>query len=164
MYERHVPFSWASNEWRDMMIYWSKDIGRTIDYLETREDIDSGRLAHYGFSGGAVYGPIFTAIDPRFKASVLLGAGIEASVLPPEMQVHNFAPRSRVPTLMVSGRDDFIFPVESLQRPFLRLLGAREADKRHALLDGGHIPSDRLAIIKEVLDWLDRWPGPVRAR
>jgi len=164
MYERHVPFSRAPNEWRDMMIHWSKDLGRTVDYLETREDIDSERLAYYGFSSGAVYGPIFTAIDPRFKASVLLGAGLEGMGLPPEMQVQNYAPRSRVPTLMVSGRDDFIFPVESFQRPFLRLLGAPEADKRHALLDGGHIPYDRLAIIREVLDWLDRCLGPVGAR
>ncbi|MEE9184744.1 MAG: SUMF1/EgtB/PvdO family nonheme iron enzyme, partial [Acidimicrobiia bacterium] len=161
MYERHVPLSFAPNEWRDMMIHWSKDIGRTIDYLETRPDIDHGKLAYYGFSGGAVDGPIFTAIDGRFRASVLLGAGIGEKGLPAEMQVHNFAPRSRVPTLMVSGRDDFIFPVESFQRPFLRHLGAPEADKRHALLEGGHIPSDRREIIKEVLDWLDRYLGPV---
>ncbi len=144
-----------------MMIHWSKDIGRTIDYLETRSDIDYGKLAYYGFSTGASYGPIFTAIDGRFRASVLLGAGISGRGLPAEMQVHNFAPRSRVPTLMVRGRDDFIFPVESFQRPFLRHLGAPEADKRHALLEGGHIPSDRREIIKEVLDWLDRYLGPV---
>ena len=161
MYERYVPFRRAPNEWRDMMIHWSKDIGRTIDYLETRSDIDHGKLAYYGFSRGASYGPIFTAIDGRFRASVLLGAGIRGRGLPAEMQVHNFAPRSRVPTLMVSGRDDFIFPVESFQRPFLRHLGAPEADKRHALLEGGHIPSDRREIIKEVLDWLDRYLGPV---
>ena len=161
MYERHVPFSYAPNEWRDMMIHWSKDIGRTIDYLEARSDIDHGKLAYYGFSAGAIYGPIFTAIDGRFRASVLLGAGIRGRGLPAEMEVHNFAPRSRVPTLMVSGRDDFIFPVESFQQPFLRLLGAPKADKRHALLEGGHIPSDRREIIKEVLDWLDRYLGPV---
>jgi pimeloyl-ACP methyl ester carboxylesterase len=161
MYERFIPFSWAPNEWRDMVISWSKDIGRTIDYLESREDIVPEKLAYYGFSGGAVYGPIFDAVDGRFKASILLAGGL-AEKVPPEMEVVNFAPRSRVPTLMVNGRDDFIMPVEQSQRPLFDLLGAPEESKRHALLDGGHIPSDRLAIIKEVLDWLDRCLGPVK--
>jgi hypothetical protein len=65
MYERHVPFFFEPNEWRDMMVMWSKDLGRTIDYLEERPDMDAGRLGYYGFSGGAQYGPIFDAVDPR---------------------------------------------------------------------------------------------------
>jgi predicted Ser/Thr protein kinase/pimeloyl-ACP methyl ester carboxylesterase len=161
MYERYVPFSRTPNERRDMMIQWSKDVGRTIDYLETRPDIDTGKLAYYGFSLGAIHGPIVTAIDNRFSASVLLGAGSQADELPGEMSVHNFAPRSSVPTLMVGGRDDFLLPVESYQRPFFRLLGAPEGEKRLALLEGGHIPSDRREIIREVLDWLDLQLGPV---
>ena len=39
------------------MIQWVKDLGRTLDYLEARDDIDSERLAYYAFSHGAVYGP-----------------------------------------------------------------------------------------------------------
>jgi hypothetical protein len=31
----------------------------------------------------------------------------------------------------------------------------------HALLEGGHVPSDRLTLMREVLEWLDRWLGPV---
>jgi dipeptidyl aminopeptidase/acylaminoacyl peptidase len=42
-----------------------------------------------------------------------------------------------------------------------RLLGFAESDKRHAVLQGGHIPSDRREIVKEVLNWLDRHLGPV---
>jgi predicted esterase len=163
MYERRVPIGEGVNERRDLMLQWFKDLGRTIDYLETRKDIDSSRLAYYGFSSGAEYGPIFTALDSRFRASVLLGAGIPSEPVPPEVDIVNFAPRSRVPTLMISGRDDFLDPVESVQRPFFRLLGAAEKDKRHALLDGGHLPPDRTAIIKECLDWLDRYLGPVRS-
>jgi len=163
MYERRVPIGEGVNEWRDLILQWFKDLGRTVDYLETRRDIDSDRLAYYGLSSGALYGPIFTALDGRFKASVLLGAGFPSEPVPPEIDVVNFAPRSRVPTLMISGRDDFIDPVESVQRPFFRLLGAPEADKRHVLLDGGHLPPDRAAIIRECLDWLDRYLGPVRS-
>ena len=66
----------------------------------------------------------------------------------------------RVPTLMVAGKQDFERPVETLQRPVFDLLGPPPDQKRLALIDGGHIP--RLQdIIREILDWLDRYLGPV---
>ena len=165
MYERivpnFVPFSRTRNEFRDMMVYWYKDLSRTLDYLETRADIDGERLAYYGFSTGANYGPVFTAIDARFKASVLLAGGFGRRSRRPEVDMVNFAPRSRVPTLMINGQNDFIRPFEPSQLPLFRLLGTPDADKRHARLEGGHIPSDRREIIRETLDWLDRYLGPV---
>jgi dipeptidyl aminopeptidase/acylaminoacyl peptidase len=160
MYDRFAPGKLAPNKRRDLTVMWSKDLGRTIDYLEAREDIDHTRLAYYGFSLGATYGPVFHAIDGRFQASVLLGGGYYVEDTP-EIDVVNFAPRSRVPTLMINGKDDFLCPVETAQRPFFELLGAPAEDKRPALLDGGHLPPDRRAIIREVLDWLDRYLGPV---
>jgi hypothetical protein len=42
------------------------------------------------------------------------------------------------------------------------MLGAPDERKRLARLEGGHIPTNRLEIIREVLDWLDRWLGPVQ--
>jgi formylglycine-generating enzyme required for sulfatase activity/predicted esterase len=161
MYERFEPFSRTGTGFRDHFLQWSKDLGRTVDYLETREDLDPERRAYYGFSTGASFGPIFTALDPRFRASILIGGGLLPVPLRPEMDVVNFAPRSRVPTLMINGREDFILAVEEAQRPFFDLLGAPEGDKRHALLEGGHLPPDRNAIIREVLDWLDRYLGPL---
>jgi pimeloyl-ACP methyl ester carboxylesterase len=161
MYDRYIPFDFAPNEWRDRMVDWSKDLGRTIDYLETRDDIVSDKLAYYGFSSGAIYGPIFTTIDPRFAASVLLAGGIPPEKVRPEMDVVNFAPRCRVPTLMINGRDDYHRPYEASQLPLFDLLGMAPADKRLARLDGGHIPFDPNEIIREVLDWLDRYLGPL---
>jgi len=35
-----------------MNLQWSKDLRRTIDYLETRSDLDSARLAFVGASLG----------------------------------------------------------------------------------------------------------------
>jgi hypothetical protein len=71
------------------------------------------------------------------------------------------APRSLAATLMINGRDDFIMPYELSQKPLFDLLGAPADRKRLARLDGGHIPTDRREIIREVLDWLDRQLGPV---
>jgi predicted esterase len=163
LYERRVPFSFTPNEWRDMIVVWAKDLGRTVDYLEERQDMDTEKLGYYGFSAGAVYGPILTAVDGRFAASVLLGGGLMPGFLP-EVNAVNFAPRTRVPTLMISGEDDFIMPLETSQLALFRLLGAPADRKRHARLAGGHIPPDRLSLIEEVTSWFDRFLGPVAQR
>lgn len=147
---------------RDLVPEWAKDIGRSIDYLETRSDIDSRRLGYMGLSLGAVWGPVMTAVEPRFKASVLVGGGLPFEKLPSEIEPFNFAPRVKTPTLMVNGQQDFIFPVESSQDPLFRTLGVADADKRHVTLDSGHIPP-REPLIKESLDWLDRYLGPVQS-
>lgn len=147
---------------RDLVIQWSKDLGRSLDYLETRPDLDRARVAYYGFSLGAAYGPILTAMEPRFRASVLLMGGIDQRRDPPEVEAVNFAPRARMPVLMVNGRFDFRYPLERAQKPLFRLLGAPESDKRHVLFDSGHAPPRKQEVMKEMLDWLDRYLGPVR--
>lgn len=147
---------------RERVIHWAIDISRSIDYLETRSDIDATKLAFYGFSWGAWNGPIFTAIETRFKASILLSGGLWAERDDPAVEPVNFAPRATVPVLMVSGRDDFWFPYEGSQRPLFHLLGAPDGDKRHVALEGGHNPEDWQGVVREVLDWLDRYLGPVR--
>jgi predicted esterase len=162
MYERFEPPDFSPTGWRDRMIRWSQDLGRTIDYLETRDDFDPRRIAYYGFSAGALYGPVFTAVEPRIAASILLGGGLIPVALRPEMHPVHFAPRTRTPTLMINGRDDFIAPYELSQRPLFEMLGAPDDRKRLARLAGGHIPTSRLEIVREVLDWLDRWLGPVQ--
>lgn len=182
MYERRLPQrphpairlvsgqpQWAPNEWRDLVIQWSKDVGRTIDYLATRPDLDHRKLAYYGFSSGGWYGPVFQAVDQRFAASVLMSAGIcvfdaaRRVFLPPEMSAVNFAPRSTVPTLMISGRDDLIWSVHASQQVLFDLLGSPPEHKRHVVLNGGHIPADRRGMIQEILDWFDRFLGPVES-
>ena len=63
----------GSNAERELAIAWSRDLGRAIDYLETRPDIDRARLAFYGVSAGGDAGVILTALEPRLKTSVLQG-------------------------------------------------------------------------------------------
>jgi hypothetical protein len=63
---------------------------------------------------------------------------------------------------MINGRDDFLMPYELSEKPLFELLGTPSDRKRLARLDGGHIPSNRLEIIREVLDWLDRHLGPAQ--
>src|SRR5262245_45092893 len=58
------------NRGRDVWIQWSKDLGRSIDYLETRPDINSGSLAFIGTDVGAVNTPRLVAIERRIKAAI----------------------------------------------------------------------------------------------
>ena len=80
---------------------------------------------------------------------------------PPEIDPINFAPRVATPVLMLNGRDDFTFPVETSQRPMFQMLGTPSADKQRVEYAGGHIfPFARM--IKDTLDWLDRYLGVPR--
>ena len=49
--------------------------------------------------------------------------------MPPEVDGLNFAPRVRVPVLMVNGRYDFGVPFAVNQVPLFRLLGSPDKDK-----------------------------------
>jgi dienelactone hydrolase len=148
---------------RDLDIQDYQDLGRSVDYLETRRDVDAGKLAYYGFSMGARLGVIYTALEKRFKASILFAGGFDSGSTLPEVDPVNFAHRITTPTLMMNGRDDFRFPLEESQKPLFRALGTPPEHKRHLLIRGGHVPS-RLEVIKGVLDWLDRYLGPVETK
>jgi hypothetical protein len=157
-FERHGP-----NDQRDWKVQIGKDLRRTVDFIESRDDLDGERIAYYGMSWGATLGPIMTAIEPRFDASILLAGGVYnyPEDWPAEALPQNFAPRSTVPTMMVNGRADFGTPVETNIQPMFDMLGTPAEDKRLVLLDGGHVPAEPNEVIREVLDWLDRYLGPV---
>ncbi|MGE5715199.1 MAG: SUMF1/EgtB/PvdO family nonheme iron enzyme, partial [Acidobacteriota bacterium] len=147
--------------YRDHVLAWSKDLGRSIDYLETRTDVDREKLAYLGFSWGGAIGPVLLAVEDRFKAAILLVGGFKFQRPFPEVDSLNFASRVRIPVLMLNGRYDNSFPVESSQLPLFRLLGTPEKDKKHLLYDSGHAPPLK-DYIHESLDWLDTYLGPVQ--
>jgi serine/threonine protein kinase len=146
----------------DLTIKESKEVRRSVDYLETRADIDKSKIAYLGVSQGTAYGVIFTALEPRFKTVVFLDGGFFLNdTLPPRDQV-NFAPRIKQPVLMVNGRYDFTFSVERSQNPLFGMLGTPEADKRHVLFDTPHdISQNKEGLSREVLAWLDKYLGRV---
>ena len=146
---------------RDHVIAWSKDVGRSIDYLETRKEIDRGSLAYLGLSWGSAVAPIVLAVEGRFKVAILESGGLEFQQALPEADQINFVSRVRIPVLMLNGRYDHFFPVESSQLPLYRMLDTPAKDKKHVIYESGHAPP-RKDFIRESLDWLDKYLGPVK--
>jgi serine/threonine protein kinase/dienelactone hydrolase len=157
-FESDVPNTTIA--WRDHVVMWVKDVSRAIDYAETRPELDHNKLAYYGYSWGAAMGGMVPAIEPRIKVCVLALGGLDFQQSLPEVEPINFVSRVKQPVLMLNGRYDFFFPVESNQDPFYRSLGSKKDQKKHILYDTGHnIPRNEL--IKETLNWLDQYLGPV---
>jgi eukaryotic-like serine/threonine-protein kinase len=153
----HIPN--VTNLYKDHVIMWAKDLRRSTDYLETRPDINTKKLAYYGVSWGGSLGGLMPAVEPRFRAVVLYIAGLRFQKPQPEVDPFNFLPHIKMPVLMLNGRYDQYFPLETSARPMFRWLGP--AQKRQVISDDGHIVP-RLQLIKETLDWLDRYLGPVK--
>ena len=130
--------------WREITLRSAQDLRRGIDYLETRSDVDASHVAFYGLSLGAALGPIMTAVEPRFRASILLGAGLYSWRMVPDADPLNFLAHVKTPTLMINGRHDYFFPVETSQAPMFDLIGTH--DKRHLLFESGHLVSERESV------------------
>jgi eukaryotic-like serine/threonine-protein kinase len=147
--------------WRDHVVMWTKDIRRTVDYLSTRADMDTSRIAYFGTSWGSNMAPISLVAEPRFKAAVLYVAGLTMERSRPEVDPMNYLPRVTLPVLMLNGKYDFFFPLETAQRPFFDQLGTPADRKKWIVYEGGHdVP--RTDLITETLRWLDTYLGPVR--
>ncbi len=53
---------------------WEVPAGAALDYLETRRDVDPGRVGILALSLGGYYAPRAAAMEPRFAAAVAWGA------------------------------------------------------------------------------------------
>ena len=138
-----------------------------IDYVETRRDLDSARIAMWGVSLGGYYAPRATAFEKRIKACIALGGPFnwgESWDGLPELTREAFRARSHsktqeearkkaatlslegvaqnitCPIFIVNGRHDRIVPAKDAERL------AREVKGPATLMmieDGNHIANNR---------------------
>lgn len=143
----------SSIKFRDEMINMATDLSRGLDYLETRDDIDRGKIIYWGYSRGAEFGLIFTAVENRYKAAVFIANGLRTDNQEwvAEANKMNFAPHIKIPKLMVNGRYDEQFSLETEAEPLYKLL--REP-KSMEIFDGGHTPPPEIAV-PLISRWLD---------
>jgi dienelactone hydrolase len=164
-YERPVrdPLPGASQR-MTLTVQRYQDVARSLDYLWTRPDIDTTRVAYLGVSMGAAEGVIYTTLlQDRLRTDVFLDGGYFLDKPSPGRDQADFAPRLRIPVLMVNGRYDFSFSLDRAQLPLFRMLGTPATDKRHVVLETPHdVRARRPELIREVVGWLDHYLGPVR--
>jgi formylglycine-generating enzyme required for sulfatase activity len=150
----------ATVEYLEKIVNRVTDLRRGLDYLETRRDVDAGRVAFFGPSAGAQIGLILAAVETRYRAVVLVGAGLPASYARwiPEANPINFSAHISGSKLLIQGRYDEDTPFKTMAEPLYKLLAE---PKRLALYDGGHVPP--LEFLMSTLNtWLDDTLGAVR--
>lgn len=147
-------------EYREKIINWITDLRRGLDYLETRSDVDSSRIALFGPSSGARIGLIVAAVENRYASVFLVGSGVRKPHAQwiAEANTINFAPHIRAPKLMMHGRYDESLSLKTEAEPLYKVL--REP-KRLVLYEGGHIPPFELQVTT-MNSWLDETLGPVK--
>jgi dienelactone hydrolase len=139
-----------------------KDLCRSIDYLETRSDIDVEKLGYTSFSWGAHLAALFFAMEKRIKTGILVSGGFYPAERRPVIEQVNFIGRVTQPILMLNGKYDYLVP-EILPSSFFEMLGTPEEHKKLIFYPSDHsIP--RAARIRDSLAWLDKYLGPVIIR
>ena len=150
----------VSVRFRDLMVLHATELRRGLDYLQTRAEIDTQRLAYVAVSWGAGSRLPLAGVDNRFRAFVLIGGGIDERLQPtlPEASNINFAPYIRPPKLLLNGRDDEEHPWLTRALPLWNLL--REPKQLVLVPAAGHVPPLE-ARVPAINRFLDQTLGPV---
>ena len=136
------------------------DLRRTIDYLETRKDIDTRSLAFLGLCWGGLVGPKISPYEERIKTLILVSGGIYIPIAYSKPKALTQA-MTKVPVLMLNGKYDFIFPVKTHQKPLFDLIATPPEHKKYVIYNTGHLPLPRAPMMKEIFAWLDKYQGHV---
>jgi pimeloyl-ACP methyl ester carboxylesterase len=121
---------------------------RALDYLRTREDLDTAAVPLLGGSMGAVLGGIVAGLDPEVAGACLISGAAAPGPRPgtythlsdpakADLDVTNFLGRlAPCPVLIMSGDADPGVPI-----PYAEALYAAARDPRELFIyDGGHVP------------------------
>ena len=79
--------------------------------------------------------------------------------MPAEWSQFNSTPRVKIPVLMLSGKYDFLNPIETDLKPLFELFGTADKDKHFKIYDTGHAIWDINEWKRDVLDFLDHYFG-----
>jgi len=157
---RRASMSYAER-YRVRLRHGRQDVGRVIDYLETRQDIDAERLGWFGVSWGAQGMTPILAVEPRFRSVVLDGGGVFLFEIPDAEQFYNYLPRITQPVLMLNGRWDIDVNPDA-QRRFFELLGTPADQKKHMVFEAGHGSLPHNHLVRASLEWYDKYLGPTQ--
>lgn len=166
----HSGFTWGG------VLAWD-DI-RTVDYLQTRPEVDPNRIACAGLSVGGWRTVFLAGLDPRIKAACVVGWMTSLRYLIPHHEIYT-VPAAMIPGLLdyldypdiatlamprpilvVHGKQDTLFPPEGVQAAMDTLGQAYQAIGQTErfdtwIFDGPH--KFPLAAQQKMMAWFDRW-------
>ncbi|MFN0102689.1 MAG: alpha/beta hydrolase family protein [Bryobacteraceae bacterium] len=145
----------------ETMVGWrTYDVMRTVDWIETRKDLDPARVGLMGISGGGTVTTFATALEPRIKVAMISGYlnTFKASIVAMSHCIDNYVPGilnwcenydvasliAPRPLYVESGDRDNIFPIAASKEAFANVkrvytaLGAPEA-AQHEVFSGEHL-------------------------
>ena len=142
------------------MIAWRVyDVMRTIDWIETRRELDASHVGCMGISGGGTCTTFASALEPRIHAAMISGYlnTFRDSIMSVSHCIDNYVPGilnwcemydvagliAPRPLLAESGERDDIFPIAASRASFERVKKVYEvfgADRliEHETFDGPH--------------------------
>ncbi len=159
-------------------------VSAVIDYLETRPEVDSDKIALVGASMGSYWGvrsaaldsrikavavsmsnmgsktAIFEQASPRFKQIFMYMAGMsdedEFDAMAAKMSTDGYAAKITCPFLLVAGEYDPLSPIEDIEQFFDELAGPKEL---WALADFYHMIWDpphfgNISAYHHMSDWI----------
>ena len=131
----------------NMMTQTVVDYRRAIDYLATRDDIDTDRVGVFGYSMGGHMTFILGAVDPRVKSVV--ACVVPATEGMPMAAIQFARDMGRMPLLMMMARQDQFYTVAQAEALFDGVPGDRKSLR---FFDSGHsLPA---AYAGEAVAWL----------
>jgi dienelactone hydrolase len=163
-------FTWAG------VLVWD-DI-RSLDYLETRPEVDPKRFACTGLSVGGFRTNFLAGLDPRIKAACVAGWMTSFRYLLPRYESYTVPagwPPGLLddldypdvgsltmpnPLMVVHGSQDTLFPPNGVQAAFRSLARCYEAigkPERFKTLTFNGPHKFPLSAQQEMLAWFDRW-------
>lgn len=166
----HSGFTWGG------VLAWD-DIC-TVDYLQTRHEVDPNRIACVGLSYGGWRTVFLAGLDPRIKAACVVGWMTSFRNLIPHYEVYT-VPSAMVPGLLeymdypdvaslamptpllvVHGQRDTLFPPDGVKAAIDNLRGCYQAISKPErfdtlFFDGPH--KFPLQAQRKMMDWFDRW-------
>jgi dienelactone hydrolase len=150
-----------------------------VDYIETRKDIDSARIAVMGISLGGYYAPRAAAFEKRIKACVSLSGPYswleifegrnelsreafrvrshcrtmeEAREVAKTLTLKDVARNIKCPIYIVAGEHDHLTPPENAKRIAAEVGGPCELN---VVIGGNHVANNRrYAYQTQAADWL----------
>ena len=155
------PAAGAALLFGETMIAWRiYDVMRTVDWIQTRRELDAARVGSMGISGGGTCTLFAAALEPRIRAAMVSGYlnTFRDSILSLSHCMDNYVPGilnwaemydiagliAPRPLFSESGERDNIFPVEASRASFARVkkiyevFGAGDRVEQETF-DAGHI-------------------------